>query len=101
MMWRAIAQQWFENWELSESLSPGVEFDLGDSLSGDSAASLIVENGSATAQVIVWNSGSCDSSFGRFDGTVEDMLIESWVLTSEEELVALIDRLYLLVSTSD
>lgn len=86
---------------LAESLSPGVEFDRGESGLGDPAASLIVENGAASAQVIVWDSGECDSSFGRFDRTVEDMLIESRVLTSEDELVALIDRLYLLVSTAD
>jgi hypothetical protein len=99
--WRMIVEQWFESWVLSESLSPGVEFDRGESGPGDPAASLIVENGSASAQVIVWDSGSCDSSFGRFDGSVEDMLIESRVLTSEAELVVLIDSLYLMVSSAE
>lgn len=101
MKWRAILERWFESWALSESLSPGVEFDRGESGPGDPAASLIVENGSASAQVIVWDSGSCDSSFGRFDGKVDDMLIESRVLVSEEELVALVDRLYLMVATAE
>lgn len=80
-------------------MSPGVEFHSGDRDEGP--WSLTIDNGVAGADVHVWDSGECDSSFGRFDGPIEDMLIESRVLSSEEELVALIDRLYLLVSTAD
>jgi hypothetical protein len=93
-------QEWFERWVLAESLSPGVEFDPGPSYDA-SGASLIIENGAATAQVIVWESGACDCSFGRFDGTVDDMEISSRVLGSADELTELVDALYLKVSAAD
>lgn len=97
---KQVLQEWFERWVLAEKLSPGVEFDAGPAYEG-SGASLMIENGAATAQVIVWDSGACDCSFGRFDGTVEDMEISSRVLTSAEELTELVDALYLKVHAAD
>lgn len=93
-------REWFERWVLAENLSPGVEFDPGPSYEG-SGASLIIENGAATAQVIVWDSGACDCSFGRFDGSVEDMEISSHVLSSADELTELVDSLFLKVNAAE
>jgi hypothetical protein len=97
--WKFQLLGWYRDWESRNQVSPGVEFNFGDREEGP--WSFMIENSSAGADIHLWDSGECDSSFGRFDGSVEDMLIESRVLTSEAELVALIDSLYLMVSSAE